>query len=49
MSMYEYIEELAISEKSILEKIQGGNSDVFKYKDGKGNLRSLKIYRGSNF
>lgn len=47
MSMYEYIEELAISEKSILEKIQGGNSDVFKYKDCNGNLRSLKIYRGS--
>lgn len=47
MTMNEFLEELAISEKSILEKIQGGNSDVFKYQDDKGNLRSLKIYRGN--
>jgi len=47
MSMFEFIEGLGISEKAILGKIEGGNSDVLKYQDVKGNYRSLKIYKGS--
>jgi hypothetical protein len=48
MSEFEFIEGLGISKASILENIQGGNSDVLKYQDANGNFRSLKIYKGSN-
>lgn len=48
MSKFEFIEEFGISKGAILENIQGGNSNVIKYQDAKGNFRSLKIYKGSN-
>lgn len=48
MNELELIEEFGISKTAIFENIQGGNSDVLKYQDAKGNFRSLKIYRGSN-
>lgn len=48
MSEFEFIEQFGISKDAILENIQGGNSDVLKYQDAKGNFRSLKIYKGSD-
>ena len=48
MSELEFIEQFGISKGAIFENIQGGNSDVLKYQDAKGNFRSLKIYKGSD-
>jgi len=47
MSKYNFLKEFKISHNEILETIQGGNSDVFKYQDKGGNLRALKVYKGS--
>jgi len=41
------LDELGISQNEIIETIEGGNSDVLKYQDSRGNLRAIKIYKGS--
>lgn len=48
MNRVEVFDMLGISPPSIIGTIEGGNSDVYKYQDLSGNLRALKIYKGSS-
>lgn len=44
--MNEELLSLGIPSSSIFERYVGGNSEVIKFKNNKGELRALKIYKG---